>query len=225
MSDLTLVIGNQNYSSWSLRPWLFLRHHGIPFAEKKVLLFTGTMEQELAPYFSDSKVPVLRDGDFEVWDSLAILEYLAEIFPDKQGWPNDLQARAVARSVCAEMHSGLFGLRSELPMNCRRRFPGFSPGDAAARDIRRVADIWRRCRENYGQGGPWLFGRFSIADCMYAPVVMRLLSYEIPLDPVSRDYADTVYRCEAMQHWVKAGRGEIEVIEEDEADWPSLPFE
>jgi glutathione S-transferase len=88
-----------------------------------------------------------------------------------------------------------------------------------------VADIWRRCRENYGQGGTWLFGRFSVADCMYAPVVMRLLSYEIPLDPVSRDYADTVYRCEAMQHWVKAGRGETGVIEEDEADWPSLPFE
>ena len=224
MTDLTLVIGNQNYSSWSLRPWLFLSHHGISFKTKKVKLFTDSMERDLAVHFSDTKVPVLLDGELEVWDSLAILEYLAERFPEKMGWPEDSAARAVARSASAEMHSGFFGLRGELPMNCRRRFPGFKPGPEAQRDIDRLLSLWCFCREQYGASGPWLFGEFSVADCMYAPVVMRLLSYEIPLDPVSKAYTEAVYQSQAMQQWVKAGAEESEVIDEDEADWPSVPF-
>ncbi|TVO78485.1 glutathione S-transferase family protein [Sedimenticola selenatireducens] len=224
MTGLTLVIGNQNYSSWSLRPWLFLAHHEIPFNTKKVKLFTESMARDLSVHFSDTKVPVLLDGDLEVWDSLAILEYLAEQFPEKQGWPADRAARAVARSAAAEMHSGLFGLRNELPMNCRRRFPGFKPGPAAQRDIDRVQALWRYCREQYGAAGPWLFGHFSVADCMYAPVVMRLLSYEVALDPLSKAYTETLYHSPAMQQWIKAGREEPEVIDEDEADWPSVPF-
>jgi len=224
MTELTLVIGNQNYSSWSLRPWLFLAHHAIPFKTKKVSLFTDGMERDLAVHFSDNKVPVMIDGDLEVWDSLAILEYLVERFPETRGWPEERSARAVARSVCAEMHSGFFGMRGELPMNRRRRFPGFEPGPEAQRDIDRVLGLWQFCRERYGAAGPWLFGEFSAADCMYAPVVMRLLSYEISLDAVSTVYARKLFESPAMQQWVKAGAAELEVINEDEADWPSVPF-
>ncbi len=224
MTDMTLVIGNQNYSSWSLRPWLFLAHHHIPFETRKVQLFTPSMERDLATHFSDNKVPVLIHGELEVWDSLAILEYLAEVHPETRGWPAERSARAVARSVCAEMHSSFFALRGELPMNCRRRFPGFRPSAEAQRDIDRVLGLWNFCRERYGAAGPWLFGEFSVADCMYAPVVMRLLSYEISLDPVSSRYAQTLYESPAMQQWVKAGAAEKEVIGEDEADWPSVPF-
>ena len=220
--SLTLVIGNQNYSSWSLRPWLFLQHHGIPFESKKISLFTETMAQDLSPYFSDGKVPVLLDNDLEVWDSLAILEYLAERFPDKNGWPEDPAARAMARSVSAEMHSSLFDLRGELPMNCKRSFPGFKPTAAAHRDIERVVDIWRFCRQRYGEAGSWLFGGFTIADCMFAPVVMRLISYEVALDDITREYVDTFYKLPALQEWIAAGKAETEVIDEDEADWPSV---
>ncbi|MES9902083.1 MAG: glutathione S-transferase [Sedimenticola sp.] len=219
---MTLVIGNQNYSSWSLRPWLFLRHHQMPFNCTKVSLFSDTMAADLKPYFSDGKVPVLRQGDLEVWDSLAILECLAESYPELQGWPTDRSARAVARSVSAEMHSSLFDLRGELPMNCRRRFPGFTPTAAAHRDIRRVQDIWQLCRQQYGSEGPWLFGAFSVADCMFSPVVLRLISYEVALDSAAQAYCETVYNSAAIREWVAAGKAEEEVITEDEADWPSV---
>ncbi|MES9900773.1 MAG: glutathione S-transferase [Sedimenticola sp.] len=222
MSGITLVIGNQNYSSWSLRPWLFLCHHQIPFTCRKVSLFVETTAADLTPYFSDAKVPVLQDGDLEVWDSLAILEYLGERFPEKPGWPRESGARAVARAVSAEMHSSLFDLRGELPMNCRRRFPDFKPSAAARRDIERVLNIWRLCRETYGEDGPWLFGNFSVADCMFAPAVLRLISYEVVLDDVAREYSETVYSSPAIQEWVAAGKAEAEVIKADEADWPSV---
>ncbi len=224
MNDLTLVIGNCNYSSWSLRPWLFLSHHGIEFKQKRVALFEETMTRELAGYFSDTKVPILLDGDLEVWDSLAILEYLSERFPDKHGLPDNVEVRAVARSVSAEMHSSLFDLRNEMPMNCRRLFPDFKPSEAALRDVERVQSIWRRSRERYGEDGPWLFGKFSIADCMYAPVVLRFLSYGIEMDEVCTAYAETLYNDSAIKNWVQMGRDESEVIEEDEADWPSEPM-
>jgi glutathione S-transferase len=223
VSGLKLVIGNHNYSSWSLRPWLMLRFHDIPFECQRVSLFVETMGTELAPYFSDGKVPVLLDGDDQVWDSLAILEYLAERLPAIEGWPADRRARAVARSVSAEMHSSFPALRSELPMNCRRRFPGFEPSPDAQRDIDRVLAVWRFCRDRFGAAGPWLFGRFSVADCMYAPVVMRFVSYEVKLDPASRAYVETLSRCPAMAEWVELARAEPEVIEEDEAPWPSEP--
>lgn len=224
MSGLTLLIGNCNYSSWSLRPWLFLQHHGISFQSQRISLFTETMEAEMAPYFSDGKVPVLLDQGLQVWDSLAILEYLAERFPERQGWPRDARARAHARSVCAEMHSSFTGLRSQMPMNCRRRFPGFRVGDAAQRDLQRLFAVWEFCRKTYGQEGPWLFGAFSIADCMYAPVALRLISYEIELAPIARTYVDTLYQSPAIQRWVALGKAESEVIAEDEADWPSQPI-
>jgi glutathione S-transferase len=219
---MKLIIGNCNYSSWSLRPWLFLRHHQIPFETQRISLFTDTMEQEMTPFFSDGKVPVLQDDGLEVWDSLAILEYLAERYPDKGGWPADAGGRAVARSVSAEMHSSFSALRSEMPMNCRRRFPGFALSEQGRRDVDRLFAVWRYCRTRYGQQGPWLFGGFTVADCMFAPVVMRLVSYEIALDATARDYVDTLYASEAAREWVELGRLETEVIEEDEADWPSV---
>ena len=223
MSDLKLIIGNHNYSSWSLRPWLMLRYHGVPFECRKVSLFTETMERELTPYFSDTKVPVLLDGEDQVWDSLAILEYLAERLPEIRAWPEGRRARAAARSVSAEMHSSFPDLRSEMPMNCRRRFPGFRPSPRAQRDIDRVLAVWRFCRERFGTEGPWLFGGFGAADCMYAPVVMRFLSYGIPLDDAAERYAQTLADCPAMLEWVELARAEPEVIDEDEADWPSEP--
>ncbi|MCB1761895.1 MAG: glutathione S-transferase family protein [Gammaproteobacteria bacterium] len=224
MINLRLVIGNCNYSSWSLRPWFYLRHHAIAFETIKISLFTETMASELAPYFSDGKVPLLLHDELQVWDSLAILEYLAELFPEKRGWPAERGARAVARSVCAEMHSSFPDLRSELPMNCRRRFPGFRPTDAAARDIQRVFSVWHYCRQRYGRNGPWLFGSFSVADCMYAPVVMRLVSYAIDMDDLCRAYVDTLYHSAAAREWITMGQAEREVIQQDEANWPSEPI-
>jgi len=224
MSNIKLIIGNCNYSSWSLRPWFFLEHHRIEFETTRVSLFSETMERELSPYFSDGKVPVLQHDDLEVWDSLAILEYLAERFPDCNGWPADRGARAVARAVSAEMHSSFSAIRSELPMNCRRRFPGFRPSPAASRDIDRLNSVWRFCRQQFGREGPWLFGDFSLADCMYAPVVMRLVSYCIELDEISGAYVDTLYNSPAAQAWIALGKAEKEIIREDEADWPSEPI-
>lgn len=219
---MKLIIGNCNYSSWSLRPWFFLRYHQIPFETQRISLFSETMEREMAPFFSDDKVPVLLDDGLEVWDSLAILEYLAERYPDKDGWPQDSRARAVARSVSAEMHSSFPALRGEMPMNCRRRFPGFKLSEQGQRDVDRLFSVWRHCRGHYGSSGPWLFGGFTVADCMFAPVVMRLVSYEIVLDETARSYVDTLYSSVAAREWVEIGRREQEIIEQDEADWPSV---
>ena len=219
---MKLIIGNCNYSSWSLRPWLFLRHHEITFETQRISLFTDSMEQEMASFFSDNKVPVLHEDGLEVWDSLAILEYLAERYPEQAAWPQDRRARAVARSVSAEMHSSFTALRAEMPMNCRRRFPGFRPSAAVQQDLDRLFSVWHYCRTRYGAGGSWLFGGFSVADCMFAPVVMRLVSYEIELDQTAQAYVDRVYSSTAAREWVEMGRQETEVIEQDEADWPSL---
>ncbi|HHH38942.1 MAG TPA: glutathione S-transferase family protein [Sedimenticola sp.] len=224
MTELTLTIGNKNYSSWSLRPWLFLSHHGIPFREHPVSLLPENMAREMQSYFSDGKVPVLREGEIEVWDSLAILEYLAERFPEKGGWPAGTGARATARAVSAEMHSSFPDLRNEMPMNCRRRFPGYRLSDGARRDLKRLFELWSFCRGRFGARGPWLFGEFTVADCMYAPVVLRLIGYEVELDPVARAYCDTVYASPAIRAWVEAGKAEKEVIPEDEVDWPGEPL-
>jgi glutathione S-transferase len=224
MTDLQLIIGNYNYSSWSLRPWFYLTQQGIEFETVRISLFTETMAEEMAPYFSDGKVPVLRHGDLEIWDSLAIIEYLAELYPAKPGWPEARSERALARSLCAEMHSSFAGLRSELPMNCRRRFPGFEPSPEAQRDIDRIFDLWRLCRQQHGASGPWLFGRFSAADAMYAPVVMRLVSYGVRDGEHVDAYIDAAYHSKAGQAWLRLAKAETEIIEEDEADWPSEPI-
>jgi glutathione S-transferase len=216
MTAYTLVFGNKNYSSWSLRPWFWMRQCGIGFEERRIALFTDTYKDELAPYFSNGKVPVLVDGDFVVWDSLAILEFLAERHPDANGWPRDPRARATARAMSAEMHSGFAALRGALPMNCRKRFPGHVIDEAVQRDVDRIVALWEHSRTRYGAGGDWLFGGFSIADAMYAPVVLRFHGYDVPLSGAARDYVQFVLANAHIQDWIEAGRRETEVIGEDE---------
>ncbi len=213
MSNLTLIIGNKNYSSWSLRPWIFMRHFGIEFQEKRIPLFTESTDRELAPYFSDCKVPVLLDGDYVVWDSLSILEYLSENYLDSRGWPADVKACAFARSVSAEMHSSFANLRNELPMNCRKKFSNITLSDNAAREIGRITQIWRRCQTDFGADGEWLFGDFSVADAMYAPIALRFEGYGIPLAEADKSYVQQVLNHPGIVEWIASGKQEKEVIE------------
>lgn len=216
MTDLTLVIGNKNYSSWSLRPWFFLKHFGIPFEETRIPLFEEGYKEKILTTSPSGKVPALKDGDLIVWDSLAIMEYLAEKYPSQQSWPVDVKTRALARSISAEMHSGFLALREHLPMNCRRIINRFVPPENAKEDINRVIDIWSNCRQQFQNKGPWLFGDFSIADCMYAPVVMRFDSYQIPTDALINDYRQTVRQHPDIQIWIRSSKEESEIIEKVE---------
>lgn len=218
MAGLTLIIGNKNYSSWSLRPWLLLRHHGVDFEEKRVPLFTDVTARELARFDSDYKVPVLVHGDLVIWDSLSIVEYVSETCLHGRGWPDGRDARAVARSVSAEMHSSFSAVRSELPMNCRKTFENVHLSQSAQREIDRVKAIWRHCRERFGAGGEWLFGDFSIADAMFAPMVLRFAGYRVPLSGTEADYARSVLKHPALAEWIGAARLETEVIEDNEID-------
>jgi len=213
MDRLTLVIGNKNYSSWSLRPWLVLRHSGIPFEEVRIPLYRPDSAAPLARWSPSGLVPVLHDGAVKVWDSLAICEYLNERFPEQGLWPTDPAARAVARSVSAEMHAGFSSLRQAMPMNCRGHFPGRGRTPECVKDIERVVALWNECRARYGAGGDFLFGRFSIADAMYAPVALRFRIYEVELDGAARAYAETLLSLPAMIEWVAAGVSESERIE------------
>ncbi len=203
---LTLVIGNKNYSSWSLRPWLALKQAGIPFEEAMVDLYAPDAKAQLARHSPSSRVPALIDGALTVWDSIAICEYAAEIEPAL--WPQDRAARATARAVSAEMHSGFAALRSNMPMDCQARLPGAGRTPESEKDIARIAALWEECRGRHGAGGPFLFGRFSIADAMYAPVVWRFRSYGVELPAIARDYADTMEALPAMQHWLAAALAE-----------------
>lgn len=208
MNALTLIIGNKNYSSWSLRPWLALKQANIPFEEIKLLL---TLD-DISKHSPSGRIPALKDGARTVWDSLAIMEYLAEQFPEKNLWPQDADARAVARSVSAEMHSGFANLRTHMTMNCRGRFPGKGMTAEVDQDIQRIQTIWHECRNRFGNGGPFLFGQFSIADAMYAPVTFRFVTYAVPLSPVAEAYVRTMQNLPAMQEWLAAAQAEPEVI-------------
>lgn len=212
MTPLTLVIGNKNYSSWSLRPWLAMKHFGIHFQEIRVALDTPETSVQIRQYSPTEKVPVLLDGNLTVWDSLAICEYLAEQFPNLHLWSEDKAARAIARSISAEMHSGFQSLRQNMPMNCRSRFPGKGINFQVQKDINRITDIWRECRQNFGTDGDMLFGKFTIADAMFAPVVTRFMTYDVPLDAVCKKYAEAVLALPAMQEWLKAASEEPETI-------------
>lgn len=216
MSKLELIIGNKNYSSWSLRPWLFLRHHNIPFQEKRISLFVETTKRQLAEYDSDFKVPVLKDDELVIWDSLSILEYVSETYLENRGWPVDRKARSVARSISAEMHSGFFNVRNELPMNCRKRFENITLSAGALREIERVKHLWRKCRKVYGSKGEWLFGDFSVADAMFAPVALRFYGYNITLSGVEEGYVSSVLTHPAVVEWTESGKRETEVIEANE---------
>jgi glutathione S-transferase len=202
-----LVIGNKAYSSWSLRPWVYLRQQGIAFEEQRVPLFEGDYKDALLAVSPAGKVPALIDGAVTVWDSLAILEYLAEKHPDKPGWPDDAPSRAVARAVSAEMHSGFQALRENLGMNVRRRYAARIWPEAVNADIERVVQIWSAAR------GPFLFGRFGIADAMYAPVAFRFVTYAVDVPSPARRYWETLLALPAMQQWQAEAHAEREVIE------------
>ncbi len=216
MSDLTLVIGNKNYSSWSLRPWVLMKHHQISFNEKWVALFTDTTDEELAQYNSNFKVPVLQDGDLVIWDTLSILEYISEQYLNSHGWPREVHARAIARSVSAEMHSSFLNLRNELPMNCRKKFRNIKLTADASREVERVKSLWRSCRSQFGSEGEWLFGTYSIADAMFAPIALRFAGYDIPLGGIEKTYVQSVLQQPCIIEWIEAGKAEKEIIEEDE---------
>ena len=211
-----LIIGNKNYSSWSLRPWFLLREADIDFDEHRIALDTGDTARQIAEFSPAGRVPVLLLDDIAVWDSLAIAETVAERWPAKKLWPEDAAARAHARSISAEMHSGFAELRSRMPMNCRAMGRRIALPDGLARDIDRVFDIWSDCKRRYGDTGSWLFGKFSIADAMYAPVVLRFRTYGINLPESARRFADRVLQSEAMQVWLLACETETEVIEHEE---------
>jgi glutathione S-transferase len=216
VSALKLVIGNKAYSSWSLRPWLAMRVAGLPFEEELVRLSEPTSRETLLSHSPAGRVPVLKHGGQTVWDSLAILEYLAELAPDAGLWPADVEARALARSVSAEMHSGFQALRSHMPMNLRKSLPGKGRGRDVALDIERVLAIWTDCRTRYGALGPFLFGRFSAADVMYTPVATRFRTYAVELDDVSQAYVDAVLLRPAFVEWHEAALEEPWVIAEEE---------
>jgi glutathione S-transferase len=211
-----LIIGNKNYSSWSLRAWFLLREADIDFDEHRIALDVEDTARQIAEFSPAGKVPVLLLDDVAVWDSLAIAETVAEHWPEKNLWPRDSATRAHARSISAEMHSGFGELRSRMPMNCRAMGRRVALPDELTRDIDRVFDIWSDCYRRYGDKGSWLFGEFSIADAMYAPVVLRLRTYGINLPESARHYANRVLQSEAMQEWLLACETEIEVIEQDE---------
>jgi glutathione S-transferase len=208
MADLTLTIGNKNYSSWSLRPWLAAKTGGIAFDEVLIPLYQPGSREEILSHSAAGKVPVLHHGAVTVWESLAICEYLAETFPAAGLWPAYPAARAAARAVATEMHGGFLPLRRHLPMNIHRTPSARDiPGEVQA-DIDRVAAIWRDCRTRFGSGGECLFGGFTIADAMYAPVVSRFRSYGVRLGPVEEAYCSSIMVLPAMQEWVAAAVAE-----------------
>lgn len=217
MSQLTLVIGNRNYSSWSLRPWLALRMSGLAFAVERIPLYRDDSKARIFAHSAAGLVPVLHDGATTVWESLAICEHVAELAPRAGLWPDDRATRAVARAVATEMHGGFPAIRATLPMNFRaraKRTPSLS--DVVRAQIARVESLWTESRQRHGATGPFLFGRFTIADAMYAPVVSRFRTYAVPLGPVAQAYADAVWAMDAMQEWGAEARAETERIEATE---------
>lgn len=213
---MKLIIGNKNYSSWSLRGWLALKAFDVPFEEIKLSLFSDEFYTELAKHSPVGKVPVLVDGDLSVWDSLAICEYINETYLDGKGWPIDKSKRAVARSVVADMHSGLFGIRTEMPMNCRaRRHVELS--DQAKKEVATLDALWTKLRAENAQNGDYLFGKFSLADAFFAPVMFRFKTYGIALSAAASEYQTTMLMHPAMQEWLDDALIETDVIDADEA--------
>jgi len=204
VAESMLILGSKNYSSWSLRAWLAARRAGVSFEERVFDLTRPGVRDEIEPLSPSRLVPALHHRGHVVWDSLAICEYLAETFPEAGLWPRDPRARAVARSVSAEMHSGFGALRASMPMNVRRSSPGKGRTEAVARDIERILAIWSRCRGEFGATGPFLFGEWTIADCMYAPVVSRFRTYAVEPTGACAGYAEAVWEWPAMVEWREA---------------------
>jgi len=214
MPELTLIIGNKNYSSWSLRPWLLLRHLQLPFEEQQIPLDLPASRARIHAVNPAGRLPALRHGELLVWDSIAIGEYLCELAG--RGLPAKRAARAIARSVCAELHSGFQALRAQWPMNARA-LGRHTPMTATLRsDIERVDELWRSCRQRYGAAGPWLFGDYTLADAMYAPVVLRFRTYGAEVSDVARQYQATVLADAPLQEWIAAAAAEPWTISADE---------
>ena len=217
---MKLIIGNKNYSSWSLRGWLACKQSGLPFEEITVPLYgedwdeKKRADEDLAP--SSGKVPILWDGDCVVWDSLAIIDFLADRVGRDRFWPKDETARGMARSMVAEMHSSYLALRRQLPMNARKRIEDVEPDADARADIVRVLGLWAEARARFGRGGPFLFGTFSAADIIYAPVVSRFITYGVPVPGFAVAYMQAVWEHEWMQAWVAAAEAEAWTIEKFE---------
>ena len=217
---LKLLIGNKKYSSWSFRPWLALSVAGIPFEERVIPFESEEFKRDVGGVSGTGKVPVLIDGDIAIWESLAILEYLAEKFPAVGLWPKDVAARAHARVVANEMHAGFQALRNHLPMNVARRINRRELPPPVVANVRRIETLWADCRARFGKAGPFLFGAFGNADAMYAPVVSRFHTYAVDVGPQSRDYMTAMMALPAWQEWVAAGIKEPWLFADDEIDWP-----
>jgi glutathione S-transferase len=220
---MKLVIANKAYSSWSLRPWILMKALDIPFTEDVIPLDTPEFRPRVDAYQAGSTVPILVDGDVLVWESLAIMDELAERFPDKAVWPKDRKARALARSMSGEMHAGFRGLRQACPMNVRMQHPAKDRGEAVAKDVARIVVLWKRALDGFGKPsglGPFLFGAFGAADAMFAPVVTRLNTFSIPVDAQIRAYMDAVLGSPAFRQWHKEAMAETWVVAHDEADEP-----
>jgi glutathione S-transferase len=213
---MKLIIGNKNYSSWSLRPWLLLAAVDLPFEEERIPLSIEGFKARIEKHSAAGKVPVLLDNGLEVWDSLAICEYVSEKYLESKGWPSDEKMRAEARSCCAEMHSGFAALRGDMPMNCRATGRKVSISADLQKDITRIDSLWSSLLSKYGDQGPYLFGKFSICDCMFAPVVFRFNTYTPELSKTSRNYLQTMLAHPKMQLWLKQAREEVERIENSE---------
>lgn len=212
MADFKILLGNKNYSSWSLRGWLALRRCGVPFDEEVVPLYQDDWRARLLAVSPAGKVPVLIHGAQTVWDSLAIVEYLAELFPEAGLWPADPASRAQARALCAEMHAGFAALRDDMPMNFRGDIQPARRGEAVERDIARIVEIWAGCRARQPDGGPFLFGDFSAADVFYAPVAARFAAYGVELPEAAAAYRDAVQAWPDVEDWRRAAVAEPWVI-------------
>jgi glutathione S-transferase len=213
----TLVIANKCYSSWSLRPWLLMKQLGVAFDEITIPLDLPDTKEKVLKHSPAGKVPILSDGDVTVWESIAIMEHVGEAY-GAPVWPTDREARAMARSVAAEMHAGFLALRSACPMNLGKKFASRGRGEAVARDVARFSEIVHEARERFGAGGTFLFGAFSAADAMYAPLATRLDTYSIALDPITRAYVDTILSLPAFQEWRSAALKEEWIVPADEVE-------
>jgi glutathione S-transferase len=213
---MKLVIGNKNYSSWSLRPWIAMKQIGLDFEEVVIPMAVPSTKAEMLKYAPTGLVPVLIDGDATIFETIAILEYLNDRFPDAGLWPKDIATRAHARSIAAEMHGGFAALRRDCPMNFRRAIKKHIVSPEAAKHAERIDALWTDARMRYGKGGPYLFGHFTNADAMYAPVINRFHVYDLPRSKSAQAYMDAMMALPAWQEWDKASRAESWVIESSE---------
>jgi len=213
-----LIIGNKNYSSWSLRPWLLMKVKNVPFNEIKVPLYIEGSKDKLLSFSPSGKVPAFEHEGNSVWDSLAICEHIADLYPDNKCWPENINQRALARSISHEMHSGLLAIRNTLHMNCRKLITFKKISQELRTDITRVCDIWQYCRKQHSNSGKFLFGEFSIADAMYAPIVLRFNSYGIEVGDIEKEYMDNILSIPSLQKWIAEGIQEKEHLAEYEVE-------